>query len=448
MARKALDDAHDLGFRFIRVSISGYFPARSGTPSDIELWRRSPAVFWQRMDMMMDDLDSRSLSLVPVLMWNAAQFPAMAGETTADLVRNPQSESWRLLRSYASQFINRYANRRTILFYELTNELNLLVDLDHPGRCREVRDERCGALGNFSTEEMVSFVSRFAKLVKDADPSRLVSSGFTVPRSSAEHIRAKPQWSRGGADWRLDTKAELAKNLQSIHSPVDIISVHLYDTKENRRFGSSDPVALVDVLQAAARQANKPLFVGEFGEQEPQKARKDSYASRMLARLVELNVPYSGVWAWQFYQASPYATGTTKDSSFSLEQGRTDFLLALIARTTKASGMADKDTRPPRVVLTWPLDCSLLKGRTKLHAVASDNAGSVEKVEFWIDGIRAASDAEFPFEYEFDTARLPAGEHVLSARAFDGAGNESGWNTKVFVGNLVNRRSCVDALER
>lgn len=440
LAGKALDDARDIGVELVRVSVSGYGPSVPGEPGDLDLWRTAPATFWARVDAMMEDLDSRGMRLVPTFLWNVAQFPAMAKEKTSDLIRNPDSASWRLLSEYVSDFIIRYRNRKTILFYELTNELNLGVDLDH--HTCSVGPAHCAVLGNYTTDDMNAFIHRFALLVRKLDNSHPISSGFATPRAAAEHIRAYPAWKKHGPDWTRDTREQFIKHLKDIHQSVDIVSIHVYDDASNRRFGSSDAADLVDVAKQAADEVGKPLFVGEFGESDPTKATDTGFSSRILRKLVELRVPYSAVWVWERYMTNPFQRFPN-----SLEPGFTNFVNTRIQEINLGKSHAiraarTRDSTAPRLVLVSPADCSEPTGKQVVAAVASDNSGKVSHVEFWLKGRRIDSDFSPPYQAEFNADLLQPGKYRLEASAFDRAGNKASAFVQILVQMKSKGNSC------
>lgn len=451
MARKALDDAKDIGVPFVRVSVSGFAPSGHEQSGDLELWRRDPAVFWRVMDSMMDDLDARGIRLIPVFLWNPTQFPAMTQENVAQLVTEPSSKAWQLLAQYANEFVTRYRTRSTVLFYELTNEFNLLADLDNVRRChqRKAPARHCSVMGNFSTDQLIAFSGRFADLLRTLDPGRLVSSGYSIPRPASGHLKARPEWSSAGADWTRDSKQLFSSQLLDLHKYLDIVSVHLYDDPDNVRFGLPDAASLLDVVKDISDAAGKRLFIGEFGNGSMVAVDVEkSHAGRLLRRIVARQVPYSAVWAWQFYQTSPYETHNGEATASSLEQGAGDELIRLIqqanvqfGRTVVTSVLPDRQA--PRVVLTWPLACTRLQGRQLLHAVASDNVDSVVNVEFLVDGKRIAVDNRYPYQATLDVASLTAGLHTLTARARDHAGNVAEYNTPVLAGRRATADSCL-----
>jgi Bacterial Ig domain len=447
MAKKALADARDVGVAFVRASATGFGPIAPGRPGDLDRWVADPPSYWKQIDEMFDDLDANGLRLVPTFIWNRTQFPSMTGETVSALVSDPDSRAYKLAARYVTEFVTRYRGRETILFYELTNELNLGVDLDNVTRCKKEpvsgtdRASFCRPVGNYTTEQMIGFTKRLASTIKDLDAGRAISSGFSMPRPNAERLRARPEWIGGGASRGPDSIDDFVKNLRDIHEGLGIVSVHLYPGLANARFGSRNPrgTELLDAAVHAAAKAGKPLFVGEFGDEGRVDGRADSFSVRVMDRIVELGVPYSAIWVWQFYQRSPYHARADKDTAFSLEPGLTDDLIRHFSTTSRKLGhdraqRAADDTHPPRVVLTWPLGCTQAKVRQTASAVASDDSGQVRSVQFLVGDKVLAELSSPPYKATLAIERLPAGEHVLRARASDAAGNSASSEATLVVG--------------
>jgi hypothetical protein len=63
-------------------------------------------------------------------------------------------------------------------------------------------------------------------------------------------------------------------------------------------------------------------------------------------------------------------------------------------------------------------------GTIALNANASDNVG-VAKVEFYVDGALKGTDTASPWSYAFNSSGVANGTHVLTAKAFDAAGNSA-----------------------
>jgi hypothetical protein len=83
------------------------------------------------------------------------------------------------------------------------------------------------------------------------------------------------------------------------------------------------------------------------------------------------------------------------------------------------------DVTPPTVAMSWPMEGDTLRDRTSnLQAVASDNVG-VTRVEFYVDGALYLVDTILPYSNTLFISQVGDGPHVLTARAFDEAGNST-----------------------
>jgi hypothetical protein len=435
MAKKAIADAHDSGLSFLRVSVSGYFPVSiDDRKNDLALWQNDPARFWAATDEMFDDLDRAGIRLVPTLMWNLTQFSALGHDNLTTFMSIPQSRSRHLLTKYVSDFITRYRQRKTILFYELTNELNLFADIDLTRKCPKQKIPAC-VWGNFTTNDMIELSRSMARLIRSLDPSRRLSSGFSLPRPAAMHLMRRPQFAATGPDWSPDSLAEFKRYLLAIHEPFDVISVHLYPAKQNVRFGRPDgqEYELVSDAVAAARSAGKLLFVGEFGDV----AGATPFMSRVLDKIVSNQVDFAAVWVWEFYQTSTYQTHNTEPTRYTIEPGYSDDVIQMLIQTEQRMGYRPSDTNAkarPRVILTWPLPCAAIDQTVTLAAVASDGVRGVREVEFSIDGHLLGTVAVPPYYASFDPARFGQRAANIKVRAVAVSGAWVEFNSKVKLG--------------
>jgi hypothetical protein len=84
---------------------------------------------------------------------------------------------------------------------------------------------------------------------------------------------------------------------------------------------------------------------------------------------------------------------------------------------------AASDTTPPTVAMAAPAEGATVSGTAKLAATASDASG-IAGVQFLVDGSpTGAEDTVAPYELSWASTGVANGEHKLSARARDGAGN-------------------------
>jgi hypothetical protein len=450
MAEKAIADASDIGAPYLRVSATGFAPSAFQRPGDLDLWRNDPAAYWCLFDEMMNDLSSEDMKIVPVFVWNWTQFPAMTGETVPQMMGDSDSESYRLLEAYITEFVRRYEDHPALYFYELTNELNLSADLDMVGRCRNGElgpPELCGPVGNFSTDQMIVFTSRLADHVRSLDTEHPVSSGFSMPRPYAEHLRREPEYSLSGPDFTPDSMTEFKDNLSDIHRQMDIVSVHFYNRKaNNERFGIEGHANadLLNVVEQISDELDKGLFVGEFGDVTPYvKDDKDALFTRnVLSKIAELKIPYSAPWVWEFYETSPYRTHDRRNTYFTLEPGRTDIVISKIKEANEALGAPtpsseSPDNTLPRVVITRPLEGAQMPCNPSIHVVASDNSGEVSKVALLIDGEVEATRKTQPYRFGLESAQMGFGGQRITAKAYDRSGNVGQYTVTAISGRSI-----------
>jgi hypothetical protein len=234
----------------------------------------------------------------------------------------------------------------------------------------------------------------------------------------------KPAFSLGVGDNRPDTIEDFKRNLIAIHQPFDLISVHIYpaDTRFGRPVGRQDE--LVTDAAAAAASVHKPLFVGEFGDDKG----LTPFMRSMARTMAQDQVAYSAVWVWELYQTAVYRTRDTAASLYSVEPGYSDDLIRFLGSMAKTSrngpelpfvaGAREK----VRVIIAWPLPCSLVDMPKDLVAVASDGAQKVNRVEFMANGKVLGAASVPPYSARFDPTGLGDGTVELVARAVGESG--------------------------
>jgi hypothetical protein len=132
-----------------------------------------------------------------------------------------------------------------VLFWELGNELNLKLNLPPPwcGPTQKTGTKQC-----FNTAQMVMYTSALVKIIRDIDPVRPISSGFSAGRSTQWHQEHCPMSGgpgpKGGACavggggtgyWGTDTQDQWLDMMIEQNSAVDIISLHHYEVCTSSR---------------------------------------------------------------------------------------------------------------------------------------------------------------------------------------------------------------------
>ena len=81
------------------------------------------------------------------------------------------------------------------------------------------------------------------------------------------------------------------------------------------------------------------------------------------------------------------------------------------------------DITPPTASISSPAEGSTASGLTTVNVTASDNSGTVSKVDLYRSGIFLASDNSAPFSFSWDTTKETNGSHTLQAKAYDPSSN-------------------------
>ena len=79
------------------------------------------------------------------------------------------------------------------------------------------------------------------------------------------------------------------------------------------------------------------------------------------------------------------------------------------------------DTTAPVTSITSPIAGATVSGTTTISANATDDSGTVSKVEFYVDNVLKNTDTSSPYSYSWNTTTATAGSHSLSTKAYDAA---------------------------
>ena len=297
-AANALASAAKHGFTAIRFSGVGFYPV------DMKTWPRQDA-WWGAFDALVADAKRLGVRLIPVVNWNTSLFPDMAQECIQDMLLNPDSRSWQYLELYTRQLVGRYRDNDTILFWELSNEINLGADLGpmHPYGYEGLNWPDLGTSfmrlrrDNYTSDDMIVYTKRLAGVIRSVDANHLIATGNSAPRPAAQHLRKQ----KSEMDWTQDTLDELVTYMRDTNpDPIDLISIHFYSEHDNMRFGNKDPLSarpLVELKQAADR-VGKPLYIGETGDAY-EKRPDTPFLKGVVARAARLKIPLTLVWQWE-----------------------------------------------------------------------------------------------------------------------------------------------------
>ena len=319
--RASMARAAALGFSVMRFAASGFWPPDQMLFVD----QSTRPQFLAALDSVFDDAKALGVRLIPSLQWNHWAFVDLCNETLGgDMMRDPDSCAQRGSKEFVSTIVSRYSGagspyRDVVWAWELGNELDLLVDLDHANQttlCAPLlgTPQHRSSADNFSTADMVSYQGTVAGWIRKAAGKHtvLISSGHAIPRPSAKHLALSYPSHR--VDWTKDTEQELVEVLQLFHTGLDLISVHIYPgpaacaadpsppTCDNYRFGRPPPY-LLHVAAKAAAASGKALYLGEFGLSLPDRRDPSSpiynFTEQMLDAAQSAGAALATIWAWE-----------------------------------------------------------------------------------------------------------------------------------------------------
>lgn len=302
--------AHDIPF--VRFMACGFYP------NDWKLYLENRNEYFRRMDAFVKSAEEKGMGLVPSLFWWLACVPDVVGEPCSQW-GNPSSKTVALMRQYVTDVVGRYAKSPAIWAWELGNEYSLSADLPREPQCRPqaVPDRGTPAVrteaDDLSHDMLVSAYRDFAKIVRANDPWRPITTGNSLPRPAAQHLRFDHSW-------EIDSQEELVRNLLDVTpDPVNMISVHVYPMDQADRFPekSTTYAQIFKLCMEASAKSKKALFVGEFGAPDtdkdggPEAARQ--HLREQLAAIDASGVPLAALWVYDLPQQDSFINISTKN---------------------------------------------------------------------------------------------------------------------------------------
>ncbi len=246
---QVLKNLSENGFNTIRVFMNNPW----GEDLNVIRSEEGKKNYYACMDYLFDLCDKYGIRIVACLMLDSNLFSAYdnidgvwvntSGDIEPDIIATPDSASRKFLYSYLDEFIGRYKDRDTILMWEISNEINLDVDLRADGNQPAV-----------SALQVGEFFADIAEYINAIDKNHLVDTGDAGMRSSQYHLLLDTMASRP-VTWGADTQEEHNKVLWIINHGINVISTH-----------ASEPAEYFENYMNCSRAWDKPLYVGETGD--------------------------------------------------------------------------------------------------------------------------------------------------------------------------------------
>ena len=343
---KALRNLHELGFKTIRIFALPWGPAGPAAYDDPAKRKNLYAALDKAVELC-DAQDIRVVWSLAAASFTDTQLDPVKGwvygqEQQRELISNSESRGRKLLYQYIDATVSRYRNRRTVLMWEISNEVTLSADIGDSNRV--YNGERMPSL-----KEVSQFFDDVARRIKRADPLRLVSSGGSNMRESQWHLYQS-------AGWKTDTFEEQFKCFDLLYgkSTVDVIDIHSYPDNQPGYAIAADNGGKFWLnnkgYKAIADRLHKPLMIGELGLHAwPRTDRKfwdqtpdyfESYDDWKAARpwvvktlndLIEAGIPLAYWWCYQ----SDNPAEKDNRQRFDIDRDRNPEIVACIVEANK-----------------------------------------------------------------------------------------------------------------
>jgi hypothetical protein len=343
---RALRALHELGFRTIRIFALPWGPEGPASYADPQKRSRLYAALDKTVELCQAH-DIRVVWSLGAGAFTDTKLDSVKGwvhgeEQLRELAANPNSRGRKLLYRYLDETVARYRHRKTILLWEISNEVTLQADIGDQDRIYE--GERMPTL-----KEVAQFFDEVARRIKGTDPVRLVSSGGSNLRESQWHLYR-------GQGWKRDTFEEQFKCFELLYgqSAVDVIDIHSYPNGKPGYLIQDDagkPVWLDNQgYMAMARRLHKPLMIGELGLQPASKTDRPArsatpdyfesfddtsaakpWVTKTLDAVVQAQVPLTYWWCYQ----SDRSDDRLNRQHFDIDRERNPDLLACFVEANK-----------------------------------------------------------------------------------------------------------------
>jgi hypothetical protein len=301
---RGLEQLSEAGIPFVRL-------ATAFNASDYRIYLENREAYFQRLDQVVKAAERCKVGLIPSLLWNL-DLPDAVGEHR-DQWENPKSKTIGTMRQYVGDIVSRYKDSPAIWAWEFGNEPNLSVDLPN---AIQFRRQGGTERDDLKSQYMVAAMTEFASAVRRQDTWRPIFSGNSQPRPSAWHNTHE-------GNWKPDSP-EQARLMVLRDNPACLgtISVHCYEGRDSQgkpTAWTTNRLEWLQWLKGIAREAQRPLWVGEFGLRSGANSDIRADFEQMLAHLEEAKVDLAAFWVFDLAsQENTWSVTPANDRAFML----------------------------------------------------------------------------------------------------------------------------------
>ena len=322
---------------FIRFQLMPFYPVQANA------FVANPNLLFQQLDIFVKDAETNNIGLIPSVYFNYTVLPDVFGEPISAW-GNPLSKTRVFASGFATQLAARYKNSTAIWAWEFTNEFNDWADVPNGYMYMPVAPSggtpaaRTTA-DNITSTQLNSAYAAFAQSIAMGDPTRIVVSGYDVPRNNAYNLQ------RGS--WTIDTQAQYQAVSYSQQSAGNMTTFHIYPGSVTASYSArflNNNVTTEQFISVAATVGNtncRPTFVGEFGvaDDGTQGTPQASFTEfqNMANTIVSSGTPLAAAWVYNFAWQDG-KNGNYSITSTNAHQNRYNLITQINAALQKMDG--------------------------------------------------------------------------------------------------------------
>lgn len=304
---------------FIRIPLCSYYP------SYYELFDKDPDRVFSYLDKVLDECAENKLGVIGSLMWWDAVVPAHVGEKRSD-IGVLGSKTLEYAKNYTKAIVERYKDHPAVWGWEIGNEYNLDADLCDkefkiwlwPEGISGMPLENINGYDYFTSEELRTFYTEIAKVIRQYDDYRMITTGNGEMRTFAYATYKSSQKKSADHTWEMRWNGNTRKQFDEMNAyftpdPIDTVSFHLQSGSadgsnkyvlEFSMFGKT--ISSEEYFRAyyeTAKSMGKACYFGEFGdmlemETAPDVIEKFRYVTDAIAAS---GIQMASLWQFQDY---------------------------------------------------------------------------------------------------------------------------------------------------
>ena len=228
--------------------------------------------YFEMTDRIIKEAEKNNVGIIIDFFWYLSSLQHYNNEYVVEMA-NPNSKTMKFEERFVKAIIERYKSSPAVWGYEIGNEYNIEADLTGnnlyyalPGANQE--------RNHITTEELASYYANISNIIKNADGTRLITTGDSMARpasyvlyQSTKGINYSNHTTWQQADysrWNYPGADNYKYMIEKLNSggSTNAISLHLYRCDEYCTNISMNEI--ISAYESVAATLKKPLYVGEF----------------------------------------------------------------------------------------------------------------------------------------------------------------------------------------